>query len=216
MPGGEWHILGNDKVGDCVFAGAAHEHMLWTMEGGAPRSRFTTKDVLSDYSAVTGYVPGRDETDQGTDMQEAASYRRKTGVLDATGKRHKIDAYMALEIGNADQLFLASWIFGAAGVGFQVPASAEGQFQRREPWHVVPRDRIVGGHYVPAVGRSESGNVVVITWGAAQEMSLEFLTAYNDESVVYLSEEFLRGSDKLSPEGFNLELLGKYLKGISK
>ena len=55
---------------------------------------FNNQSVLKDYSAVTGFNPNDPNTDQGTDMQVAASYRRKTGVLDAAGKRHKVIAYL--------------------------------------------------------------------------------------------------------------------------
>jgi hypothetical protein len=151
MADGNWHGLGNDSVSCCVFAGAAHEHMLWTMVGGQPRSRFTVKDVLSDYSAVTGYDPAKPDSDQGTDMQVAAAYRQKTGILDATGARHKIDAYAALRVGDLDELALATWLFGACGCGFQIPSSAEAQFDAGEPWDIVAGDTTVGGHYVPCL-----------------------------------------------------------------
>jgi hypothetical protein len=97
MPDGNWFCLSNNLWGDCVLAGAAHEHMLWTMEGGIPRAHFTSRDVLSDYSALTGFDPNKPATDQGTDMQLAAAYRQKTGVIDTMGSRHKIDAYSALK-----------------------------------------------------------------------------------------------------------------------
>ena len=93
--GPNWEMLGNDQYGDCVWAGAAHETMLWNKEA-ARAVTFNNQSVLKDYSAVTGFNPNDPNTDQGTDMQVAASYRRKTGVLDANGKRHKVIAYLAL------------------------------------------------------------------------------------------------------------------------
>jgi hypothetical protein len=93
--GANWEMLGNDQYGDCVWAGAAHETMLWNKEA-ARTVTFNNQSVLKDYSAVTGFNPNDPNTDQGTDMQVAASYRRKTGVRDAAGKRHKVIAYLAL------------------------------------------------------------------------------------------------------------------------
>src|SRR5882757_1904530 len=75
-----WGMLGNDKYGDCVWAGAAHETMLWNKEASKTVT-FTDNEVLSDYSAVTGFNPSDPNSDQGTDMQVAASYRRKTGII---------------------------------------------------------------------------------------------------------------------------------------
>src|SRR5438552_180090 len=74
-----WQCFKNDEFSDCVFAGAAHEHMIWTHEGGTT-AQFTDANVLSDYAAVTGFDPKNPDSDQGTDMEVAASYRRRVGV----------------------------------------------------------------------------------------------------------------------------------------
>ena len=98
--GAEWGLFANDQYGDCVFAGAAHEHMIYGHEGSNAPPAFTDANVLSDYAAVTGFVPTDPNSDQGTDMTAAASYRRKTGIVDAAGRRHTIDAYVALRPGD--------------------------------------------------------------------------------------------------------------------
>ncbi len=210
----KWYGLGNDKWGCCVFAGAAHEHMMWSMEGGESRARFTIADVLSDYGAVTGFDPNNPTTDQGTDMQVAASYRRLTGIRDATGARHKIDAYVSITTGSPTQLAVATYFAGAVGVGLQFPYSAMEQFDHEKPWDVVPGARVSGGHYVPCVGKLDNGNFLVVSWGRIQQMTPAFYQKYNDESVAYLSLEILSKSG-LSPEGFNATLLRQYLKGVS-
>ena len=87
--------LGNDRFGDCAWAGAAHEHMIWTGEHGTP-AEFDDACVLDDYAQATGFDPATGANDDGTDMQEAAAYRQKIGIRDTSGNRHKIDAYVAL------------------------------------------------------------------------------------------------------------------------
>src|SRR6478609_2890167 len=67
----DWGMLGNDACGNCVWAGAAHETKLIMGEAGK-HVWFSTKSVVGDYSKVTGYIPGNDDTDAGTDMQVAA------------------------------------------------------------------------------------------------------------------------------------------------
>ena len=42
---GDWEMLGNDTVGDCVIAGALHETMLWTANGSAEATVSTLKDA---------------------------------------------------------------------------------------------------------------------------------------------------------------------------
>ena len=162
--GANWEMFGNDNYSDCVWAGAAHETMLWNKEANQTAT-FNDAGVLGDYSAVTGFKKDDPNTDQGTDMQVAASYRRKTGVLDANGNRHKVKAYLALSPGNVDQLMLAMYLFGAVGIGFKFPKSAMAQFDAGKPWDVTSGPAPKDGHYVPGVGRDAKGNIIVVTWG---------------------------------------------------
>lgn len=196
----DWEgMLGNDQYGDCVFAGAAHETILWGKEGGK-NVTFSTQSVLSDYSAVTGFNPNDPNSDQGTDMQVAASYRRKTGVKDQNGTRHKVDAYLAIAAGNVAEVKQAVYLFSNVGIGFQFPASAMTQFNAGKNWTVVSGSKIEGGHYVPVVGY-DSRYLYVVTWGKLQKMSWGFFKKYCDEAVVYLSSEMLVNGKSL--EGFD-------------
>src|SRR5213078_258313 len=74
FPVNGWETLGNDQYGDCVFAGAAHETMLWNAEAKHGVT-FTDQSVLSDYSAVTGFDPHNPDSDQGTVVRDALNYR---------------------------------------------------------------------------------------------------------------------------------------------
>lgn len=205
-----WGMLANDQYGDCVFAGAAHETMLWNAEAKRVTA-FTNKSVLSDYSAVTGFNPKDPSTDNGTDMQAAASYRRKTGMKDAKGKRHKIAAYLAIKPGDVPNLRRAMYLFGAVGIGIAFPASAMDQFNAGKPWTVVSRSPIEGGHYIPAIAW-RNGKAVCVTWGKLQGMASAFYAKYCDEVVCYVSEEMLTAGK--SPEGFDRAALLDALKTL--
>ena len=137
-------------------------------------------------------------------MRAAAEYRRKTGVVDASGKRHKILAYLSLEPINPASLYAAMYIFGGVGLGLRFPASAMDQFDAMQPWTVVPGSEIVGGHYVPIFSR-RGGLVQGVTWGAIQPMTEEFITTFADEAIVYLTDEDLIDGKTL--EGFDLAQL---------
>lgn len=206
----DWGLLGNDQYGDCVWAGAAHETMLWNKEANADVS-FTPQSVLSDYSAVTGFNPNDPNTDQGTDMQVAASYRRNTGVLDANGNRHQVAAYVAVAPGNVAELKQAVYLFGAIGIGIQFPDSAMTQFNSGKPWTVVRGAQIEGGHYVPAVGY-DARYVYVVTWGRVQKMTWGFFKKYCDEAVAYVSTEALTNGKSL--EGFDAATLQQDLQEL--
>lgn len=192
----DWGMLGNDAVGDCAFAGSAHEHMCWTGIGnkGTLSSKFTTSGVLSDYSALTGYKPSDPSTDQGTVVSQLMDYRRTTGLVDASGARHKIDLAVRLKSSSGtfdwDEFIRAVWAFKVVAVGTLIPQSAMDQFNAGQPWSYVGDNNIDGGHYIPAVGSMNSGNQVsIITWGVRQIMDRSFFEAYVDELWVPLSEE---------------------------
>lgn len=204
-----WGMLGNDDYGDCVWAGAGHETMFWNNEATV-NVIITPANSLSDYSAVTGFNAKDPNTDQGTDMQLAAKYRQNTGIVDAQGKRHKVAAYLALDVANETELKQAISTFGVVGLGINFPNSAMTQFNAGKPWSVV-KSSVEGGHYVPAVGY-DSKYVYVITWGKIQKMTWGFFKKYNDESLVYLSQEMLKNG--VSVGNLNVAQLETDLKAL--
>lgn len=206
-------MLANDRFGCCVWSGAGHETMVWGHESGVTPV-FSDASVLSDYAAVTGFKPSDPDTDQGTDMKDAASYRRKVGIRDAKGQRHKIDSYVALHPGDLSQIAVATYLMGAVGIGLQLPDTAEQQFDEGRPWDVVPHSTILGGHYVPICGRNSKGNYLAITWGRLQAITPSFLARFMDEGVCYLSLEIL-SQKNLSPEGFDAVALRQSLAALA-
>lgn len=199
-----WGMLANDQHGDCVWAGAAHETMLLAAEAGGTAT-FTDANVLSDYSVVTGFNAADPATDNGTDVQQAAAYRQQTGIIDARGVRHKIAAYVALEPGNAQHLYLAAYLFGAVGIGLMLPSSALDQSAQGQAWDVVAGSQQAGGHYVPLVGRRADGLLCTVSWGVLQPMTEKFFATFCDEAVAYVSTECL--VDQKTLEGFNYDAL---------
>ena len=184
-----WGMLGNDEWGDCAFAGPAHETMLLTKEGGHP-VQFTTADVLSDYSAVTGFkasagAPDHNPTDNGASVRDVLGYRRTKGMLDSAGNRHKIGAYLALDKTDLAEIYQAMYLFQVVGIGFAFPDSAMSQFNEGKPWDVVPGATVNGGHYVCAFAKRT--NIEVVTWGALQQMTERFFKTYCDEAWTYVS-----------------------------
>lgn len=195
-----WGMLGNDQAGDCYWAGASHETMMLAADAGANIPMFTTRTALADYHAVIG--PG----DEGTDLQEGCDYRLKTGIADALGNRHKIDIYTALTPGDLREIELAVFLFGMAGIGVDLPDTAESQFNYGEVWTVVPGAQSKGGHYIPCIGRNSHGDYLVVTWGRLQAVDPEWLQEYMDQGTCMISRERLR-ADGTSPHGLDLAKL---------
>lgn len=210
----DWQMFGNDRYGDCVWAGAAHEHMLLNKVVHRRDLAFTDDSVLSDYAAVTGFDRNDPSTDRGTNVHDALSYRRKTGITDANGARHQIGAYVALDPNNWEHLEQATFIFGTVGIGFRFPDSAMNQFSNGEPWSPVKGSKVEGGHYVPVVGSLHAAtDACAITWGKKQVFTVAFYEQYNDEAWVYITSEELH-SDGTGLHGFDMEKLNAYLTAL--
>lgn len=204
---------GFEGAGDCVLAGACEEIHLDEHAAKRAISPLTGKEAIAAYSAVTGYVLDDENTDQGTDVREALSWRRKTGLADAKGTRHKIGAYLALEPGNLTHLYAAMYIFGAVGIGIEFPDSAMDQFNEGKPWDVVAGEPApTEGHYIPLVARRKT--LEVITWSKVQAMTLRFYQKYCDEAWAIVPTEYLNAATGKSPEGFNQAALNSLLTGV--
>lgn len=200
----EWEMFGNDRLGDCVFAGAGHEHMVWANSQNQVAD-FDDQGIIGAYSEVTGYIPGDPSTDQGTDMAIAAAWRRKVGLADAQGVRHPVLAYLSIKPKSIQALYQALYLFGSVGIGIEFPETAYKQIHEHKPWSYKPGANIVGRHYIPAVAKRK--HIEIVTWGQLQSMTTCFYRRYNDETIVYLSPESLDRLTGLSPLGFNVTQL---------
>ena len=196
-----WGMLGNDRYGDCVIAGGDHEIMMLNAMNGI-NVRFNAKATLSDYAALTGFDPITGANDNGTNMRAALNYRRRIGLIDADGKRHLIGGYCSLEAGNFAEHLQALRIFDCVAIGFEVTESAMEQFSYDKPWTYVRDNNIIGGHYIPIVGRPTAESLDTITWACIQRMSKSFFYHYNDESYGFFTEESLKNGK--TPEGFDI------------
>lgn len=217
-----WEDYRGKEFGNCVWAGAANETRLWEHEGGLGLPSFTTKEVNADYAAVSGFNPKKPETDQGTDLGAAAAYRHETGILDTAGRRHRVEAYARVPLHNFDHLKAAMWVLGGIGIGFKFPKYAMDQFKKRKPWSVrwsirgmLGMDDIAGGHYVPGVGIAENGNIICISWGQEVEMTKGFYLRFADEVIAFFDRERLNKSTRLSPEGFNEDIVNQDLSAAA-
>jgi hypothetical protein len=196
-----WGMLGNNQAGDCVVAGGCHETMIFAMASRrkVPTFRRTWAQNYSEMLVACGdkpYDPNDDSTDVGLDPHAAAGYRRSVGLLDDDGNRHQIDAYALIT--NINELMMATYLFGVAGLGLAIPDSAEKQFESGEVWDDL-KSQPHSGHYPPAVGFNSKGNIVLSTWSDLQAATPDYVERYWAIGVAYLSKEYMLASGK-SPE----------------
>lgn len=206
-------MLGNDKYGDCGEAGINHGFM----QTNAINNRFinfTDKTTEGDYGAITGFNPNDPNSDQGTDMKTAYGYTVKTGMLDSSGNRHKLGAYLLLN-GSQAQIEEVIYIYGRAGIGINFPDYAMTAFDNGQAWDYKSGQKytIDGGHYIEGIYYDASG-VTIVTWGKEQLMTWAFFNKFCDESYLLVDPEFLNGSG-VTPTGLNLTQLNTDL-GIIK
>jgi hypothetical protein len=207
----DWLMLGNDQYGDCVWAGAGHEHMLWNAENNNPFI-ITEKNILKAYSDVTGFNPKNPNSDQGTVVSQAMDYRIKKGLLDANGKRHKLIASPEIDNKNENAIKTAAFLIDGVGIGFEVPSYAMEQFQAGQPWEYEGKKNIEGGHYVPIVGY-DADYLYCVTWQKIQKMSIDFYEKLNDESWAPISPDLFKNNK--SPDGLDLATIQSDVKILS-
>ena len=90
-----------------------------------------------------------------------------------------------------DLIVKLTFAFGLVGCGFRMQQAQGDQFDQKQPWTLLRGSPIVGGHYVPVVGRNSRGNLVGISWGRTTAIAPQFVIEQLDEVIVYLSQEYL-------------------------
>ena len=216
-PQGFWGWYGNNMCGDCVAAGAMHETMVFAKATHRPIPTFnrTWEDNYSEMLVAGGgqpYDPHDRSTDTGLDPQVAAGYRRTQGIVDDNGDVHKIDAYALIE--DIDQLKLCIYLFGVAGWGGALPATAEQQFGRGYIWDDLrSQPNPHNGHYTPICAFNSAGHFVHSTWDSLQASLPDYVERYWSIGVAYLSQEYMLASGK-SPEQYDWASLEDDLQSI--
>jgi hypothetical protein len=209
IPEAAWLMFGNDSIGDCTCAAIAHMVMNATVHTGdifIP----SEDDVITAYSAVSGYDPATGLNDNGAAITDVLNYWRTTGI-----GGHKILGWAQIDQTNLLAVKQAVWLFSALNIGVQFPNSAQTQFANGQPWDVeTPDGGIDGGHSIPTFGYGSAGTTCV-TWGQTQAMSWDWFTAYCDEAYTVITDDWLDQATQSSPSGFDLATLEADLKAIS-
>jgi hypothetical protein len=191
-----------------------HEMMLWTAEAGTP-SLFSTVTALGYYAELTkaqngvGYDPtqtdpftGENPTDTGIDVANALKLRRTVGIPDASGTRHKVGAYVALNPGNLNELKYATYYFDGVGLGIKMCQEWMDAFTSgNKVWDEVDNPTWIGGHYITSVAWRNNAPVI-ISWGDPVELTPQGLAMACDETYAYLSVDRMKNGIDL--EGLDL------------
>lgn len=202
-------MLGNNKVGNCVEAAIFHALQDEIEDNGAIYQP-TDADAIGLYSTLTGYVPGDESTDQGTNPAQALTYWQNIGIAG-----HKISGYVQIDGTNLTELQCGIWLFGTVFFAWDVPAYAMDQFSAGENFDIDPTGdaTIQGGHETPMNGYD--GTLFnLVTWGKETGMTAAFAAQFAEIPLVAVSDAWIAKSGT-APNGFAAQDLISDLKAIT-
>jgi len=177
-PGIPVPMFANDRYGDCVIAGRAHQTLRFELLEQGARLTITDAEVIAEYLDETG------GEDTGLVVLDSLTRWRRDGWI-AARKRYRIAAFTELDRAARREVQQAIVLDVGVGIGLALPRSAQAQFQSGKPWDVVagPSGAVNswGGHYVHVPGYTTRGPVCV-TWGQKHQMTWAFFAKYCDEA----------------------------------
>jgi hypothetical protein len=192
------NIYENDQLGDCVIASRYHGVGVATGNAG---SEFiaTGKQIVADYSAISGYVPGDAATDNGTDENTAQNYWLQHGFANGT----KPLGAIAIDASNRTEVMTALWLFEGADICMELPDAWIEPFPSVDgfTWDVAPADDN-NGHCVQAIGYNSTGVIIdtwalfgTLTWAALAALAVP--AAYGSLYVTLTPDLLSKGQSKV-------------------
>ena len=153
-------IMGNDRLGDCTCAGAYHIVGVETANAGDP-FHATLLQVVNDYSAVSGYVPGNESTDNGADEITCLNYWTNHGFANGT----KLLGWLTVDATNQVEVMTALDLFENLYFGLELPDTYTNPFPGGNgfTWGPGTPDP-EQGHCIIGTGYTTNG-VIIDTWG---------------------------------------------------
>lgn len=179
----DWLMLGNDKYGDCTFAGAYHARMA-----SAKIDNIKLK-LLSDKAIIKEYLTFTNNVDQGAVEADVLQHWHDVGFFGS-----KIAGYAPTDKHDFEEIKSVINMFGSIYIGALLPAPAMQQFQTGSPWQLTgtPADqKIEGGHCVILAGY-DAKYAYAITWGHVQPVSWQWLQCYMEESWAIITPEVVQ------------------------
>jgi hypothetical protein len=184
---GPWPVYDNKEINDCVPAAAAHMVTCWT-SNTRPAPNILTRDTVVQTFTNSGAC-----LNSGCNIGDFLQQWRRTGFGNT-----RIKASGHLLTAEEEELKTAIYYFGPCIVGLQMPLMARDQKEGR--WFIDENAPAASkakgswseqaGHAVCAIGYDEKG-ITAISWGEAVYIEWPFYKAYNDETYVALSDDWL-------------------------
>ena len=176
----------NDQLGDCVIAGGFHVRGVTSGNALGTPVNFTADQVLQDYSAIGGYVPGDPSTDNGCDESTAINYWIQTGFPDGV----KLLGSLDVDPTNPTECMTALYLAENLYFGVPMPddwVNAQMPQSDNFVWDVAGDPDPDNGHCFNGDGYNLSGysaqGVGIDTWGMLGLVTWAALAKYCSQSV---------------------------------
>jgi hypothetical protein len=158
----------NDTLGDCVIAAMGHVEGVLTGNAG-DEVLYTSDEIVAEYSAIGGYVPGDPSTDNGCDEVTALNYWMTYGFPNGS---HKITGWMAVNPNNPDEYKAALYLFENLYFGVELPDAWVNPppSQSGFGWYINGEPDPNNGHAFCGVGWNKK-NIIIDTWGMTGYLS---------------------------------------------
>jgi hypothetical protein len=209
----------NNTLGDCTCAAYYHAIQVWTFNALGANKMVTEPDgdVEKLYEQACGYKPAQGGEGPGGNEQHVLTFLLTKGApFGATGQqRHKIDAFVEVDVTNTDNIKRTINDCGLAYIGFNVPQYIMPPNQNPLPvWDVDPTadNTIVGGHAVVLAGYNPAG-ARVISWGGYYTMTWAFFAKFVDEAYAIADPDWICAGKK-TPGGLSLKQLEQAMQAL--
>lgn len=211
-PAGTWPMWGNDQIGCCTQVSVASAILTWTQAAQVP-VLLSDDQVIGNYSAESGYVPGEPQTDQGAVELDVLNRWSRDGYVIPGSQpgRSYLTAYAAVNPIDLDQVRRSIAFLGGCYLGLSLP---EWCVQTDGDWSANPAldNTIIGGHAVWCHGYCQDW-LYLNTWGSDKRMSWDFFRTFCDEAYALVSRQHWSDIHGVSPKGEALDAMVTEMRG---
>lgn len=190
-------IYMNNRLGCCVISGFLHVKGLLTANSDK-EILYTDDQVVKDYSAVGGYVPGRPNTDQGCNEIDAINYYMTHGWPDGS----KALGYLKVNPKDLKSCRVAAWLFEHLIYGCGLPNTWLSPSGNGFVWQ-AGRNNSANGHCFITPGKYDGGGFGISTWGLVGSMTNQAMVTNIAECYVLLDESLVSKINRKAPNGMD-------------
>lgn len=204
-------MYANDQIGDCGVAAPANYTRVVSFTDQRVQQNIPLGDVLTAYSALSGFDPVTGANDDGVVLLRMLRYWRSIGI-----GGHRIGAFASVDPDSQRETEQAVSLFGGVIVGASLPKAAAMQNSEGQTWTPTRgRDGKPGswGRHAMVVIDYDPTGVTFGTWGQLQRATWPWYFQCVDESYAVVSPDWL-GPDGKSPAGLNAAQLAADLRAI--